>query len=141
MKMLGSLFKDLLNVLLGTSPINAITGNGTITGTIINVSTGDLFLLELMTGTITDGSHEIQVWIGDDPALADGVEVDASDLNGSLPTFVAANDDKVASCEVILRRAYLRVDIVSTGVTTGGTIAMMGKLRELSVPVTQPGLT
>lgn len=125
MIMIGSLYKDLYpEPAKSDEGIFAVTGDGTIVGSILDMHGKDRVLVAGISGTITDGTHTVKIEHGDDSGLSDAADVVASDLNGSLPAFLAADDNKVKTVEVILRKRYLRVSLVSTGVTTGGSIAL-----------------
>lgn len=85
-------------------------------------------LIIIAAGTITDGtSYEFDITHGDANDLSDGVEVPDADLNGSEPTFLAANDDTVAVLEYKGRKRYLRVDLktVVGSPSTGGVFGAM----------------
>lgn len=72
------------------------------------------------TGTIVDGSHAITLEESDNGSTG-WAAVPAAQLQGSLPTVVAADDDKVFEVGVRSTKRYLRVVSTVTGATTGGT--------------------
>jgi len=83
-------------------------------------------LIQIFSGTITDGtSYEFELTHGDDSALSDGAAVPDTDLNGSEPTFLAADDDEIKEFGYHGTKRYLRVDLktVVGSPSTGGIFA------------------
>ncbi|MFI6337836.1 hypothetical protein [Streptomyces sp. NPDC050535] len=69
-------------------------------------------------GTITDGTHAITLQVSDDNATWGAAP--AADLQGSLPSIVAADDDKLYEVGYIGNARYLRAVTTVSGTTTGG---------------------
>lgn len=99
--------------------------NGTATGTSIDrtdpaggTDSTTVALIVVFTGTITDGSHAVAVQDSDDGSSWAAVSADY--LQGTVPTVVAADDDKVFEIGYRGVRRYLRVVVTTTGATTGG---------------------
>jgi outer membrane lipoprotein SlyB len=89
------------------------------------------------TGTITDGTHTIEVQESDDNSTFTAV-ADA-DLQGTEPAIVAADDDKTFEIGYLGRKRYLRVIVTVAGATTGGVYGAgieLGKPRR--APVVRP---
>ncbi len=116
----------------------AITSNTTTNGVIIDTKGFDSLEFVILTGTLTDGTYTPALIEGDDPALADGAAVAAGDLLGTVAgaTIAATDDNKVKKLGYRGNKRFVRLTLVSTGATTGGTIgavAVQGHPR--SAPV------
>ncbi len=70
------------------------------------------------TGAITDGTHAITLEVSDDNAA--WAAAAAADLQGSLPSIAAANDDTVYEVGYTGTARYLRAVTTVSGTTTGG---------------------
>lgn len=95
-------------------------------------------VLVVATGTITDGSHAVKVQESDDGSTG-WADVAAGNLQGSLPTVVAASDDTVFEVGVRPTKRYVRAVSTVTGATTGGLYAaafILGRPR--FKPVSHP---
>jgi hypothetical protein len=97
------------------------TANGVSVDRLVSGGTGDAVLL-VSTGTITDGSHAITVQESADGSTG-WANVAAANIQGSLPTVVAANDDTMFEVGVRPTLRYVRAVATSTGSTTGGVFA------------------
>lgn len=102
-----------------TPSARTATANGVAVDTVANGGMQDAVLV-VACGTITDGSHAITV-----EDSADGTtgwaSVPAANVQGSLPTVVAASDDAVFEVGVRPSRRYVRaVTTVSGSPATGG---------------------
>lgn len=100
--------------------------NGTVNGTAVDLWSNPVgrqqfksALIVVQTGTITDGTHTVEVQDSDDnstfTAAAD------ADLQGTEPAIAEANDNTVYEIGYHGVRRYLRVSVVTTGATLGGT--------------------
>jgi len=115
--------------------------NGTVNGTAIDLwsnTVGDQVfrsaLAVVQTGTITDGTHTVEVQESDDNSSFTAV-ADA-DLQGSEPAIGAANDNVVYEIGYRGTKRYIRVTVVTSGATTGGTfgaVLILGIPRRLPV--------
>lgn len=106
------------------------TANGSSVDRMVNGGMQDAVVL-VTTGTITDGSHALTVEDSADGSTG-WTAVSASQLQGSAPTVVAANDDTAFQFGVRATRRFLRVVAVTTGATTGGVFGvgfLLGKPR------------
>lgn len=101
----------------------AITSDTTTVGEIIDTQGFESTEFLIQSGVITDGSYAVLVEEGDDSGLSDAAAVADDDLLGTelLAAFVAADDNKVAKIGYLGSKRFVRVSLVSTGTTTGGT--------------------
>jgi hypothetical protein len=112
------------------------TVNGTSTDLLMNAVGRQTFrsaLVIVQTGTITDGTHTVEVQESDDNSSFTAV-ADA-DLQGTEPAVVAANDNVVFEIGYRGSKRYLRVVCVASGTTTGGTL---GAVIVLGLPRRYP---
>lgn len=105
------------------------TANGAAVDRAVNGGMQEAVVL-VSTGVVTDGSHAVTIEDSADGST-DWVAVAAANLQGSLPTVVAANDDTVLEFGVRSSRRYLRAVVTTSGATTGG---IMGVTIALSAP-------
>jgi len=116
--------------------IQTLGSSATVTGNILATASfnGGLTLV-LASATVTDGTHTPKFMEGSDATLSDASEVADVDLyrkgvstgQEANAAFVAADDNKVKKLAYIGTKPYVRLDMVSSGVTTGavfGAIAM-----------------
>jgi len=129
------------NVLAFQSVTAANRTNGTVNGTSVNLWShtvgrqkfGGAAVL-VQTGTITDGTHTVEVQHSDDNSSFTAV-ADA-DLQGSEPAIGSANDNVIFEIGYMGTKQYLRVAVVTSGATTGGTfgaVLLLGQPRRLPV--------
>lgn len=122
--------KDLHNNVDERNALNAaaITTNTTTVGNIIDTKGFESVVLAAILGVRTDGTYTLKLEHGDDSGLADAADVAAADRLGSLTAMNASN--QVARIGYIGKKRYVRLSIVSTGVTTGvaaaGALALLG---------------
>lgn len=110
--------------------------NGTANGVTVDASIfGNDFrvaMFVILCGTITDGSHAITV-----QDSADGsswATADSSLVQGSLPTIVSTDDDRVFEFGYIVgTRPYVRLVVTTSGATTGGLFGAVALLSAGSV--------
>lgn len=110
------------------------TANGTAVDRVVSGGTGDAVLL-VSTGTITDGSHAVKVQESADGSTG-WTDLAAGNIQGSMPTVVAANDDTMFEVGLRPTLRYLRAVATSTGSTTGGVYAcafILGRPRVLPI--------
>jgi hypothetical protein len=129
------------NVLAVQSLTAANRTNGTVNGTAVNLWSHTVgrqqfrsAMVLIQTGTVTDGTHTITVQESDDNSsftpVADG------DLQGSEPAIVSTNDNVIFEVGYHGTQQYLRVSVVTTGATTGGTLGaviLLGDARRRPV--------
>ncbi|MFI6296714.1 hypothetical protein ACIBEJ_34350 [Nonomuraea sp. NPDC050790] len=130
--------KDLYNnVLLKQSLLPATRTNGTVNGTAVDRKEDgndyQAVLVLVTAGTITDGTHTIEVQDGDDgtnfTAVADAF------LQGAEPAIVAADDNKDYAIGYTGLKRYVRVSVTTAGATSGGTF---GAVVLLGSPAVAP---
>lgn len=119
--------KDLKNNIKVSNALNiqAISTNATTAGAIIDTKGFDSLTFVFQTGTITDGDYTLLIHEGDNGALSDATAVADADLLGTeaLASFAADTDDnKVSKIGYRGNKRYVRLSVVSTNVTTGGTV-------------------
>ena len=129
------------NILAFQSVTAANRTNGTVNGTAVNLwshSVGRQFfngaMVLVQTGTITDGTHTVEVQESVDNSSFTAV-ADA-DLQGTEPAIAAANDNVIYEIGYRGSKQYLRVSVVTTGATTGGTfgaVLLLGQPRRFPV--------
>jgi hypothetical protein len=136
--------QDLHN---STTTLNALTSstistNTTTVGEIIDRANFEAVEFVIHTGTVTDGTYTPLIEHGADPALSDAAAVPDNQLLGTeLGAQVVAADDDNGSNKIgyVGDLRYVRLSLVSAGVTTGGTamsaIAVLGHPAHRSEPV------
>lgn len=113
----------------------AISSNTTTNGAIIDLQGYDSVEFVIQSGTLTDGTYTPLVQEGDDAALGDAAAVADANLLGTeaAAAFAATDDNSVKRVGYNGNKRYVRLCIVSTGVTTGGTmsaVALRGHASE-----------
>lgn len=98
--------------------------NGTVNGPTVDRKLGRTFFRSVMfvvhTGTITDGSHAVNL-----QESADGTtwtNVAAAQIRGGEPTILLANDDATYELAYTGGARYVRLQLVTSGATTGGFV-------------------
>lgn len=118
--------RDLHHNLNLTTALNtaAIGSNTTTNGAIIDTKGFSSLEFAIKSGTLTDGTYTPALTEGDASDLSDGTAVAAGDLLGTIAgaTFAATDDNKVKKIGYTGGKRYVRLSLVTTGVTTGGTI-------------------
>jgi hypothetical protein len=132
--------KDIHNGIKVASARNvaAISSNTTSAGNIIDTAGHESVEFLIYSGTITDGSYAPLIAVGNEADLSDAVTVstDADKIIGTvaLATFAAADDNAVKKIGV---RAdgyrYVRLSLVSTGVSSGGTLGAVALLGHATI--------
>lgn len=110
----------------------AIGSNTTTNGEVIDTAGFESIEFVIKSETLTDGSYAPTITEGDESDLSDGAT--ATDLIGAASdaTFAATDDNTVKKIGYKGGKRYVRLNIVSTGVTTGGTlsaVAVKGNAR------------
>ena len=128
------------SILVQQSVTQAARVNGTVNGTAIDLWSNSVgrqvfggALAIVQTGTITDGTHTVEVQESDDNSSFTAV-ADA-DLQGSEPAIGAANDNVVYEIGYRGAKRYIRVTVVTSGATTGG---IFGAVLALGIPRRRP---
>lgn len=124
--------RDLHNNIDGGSALTPrnVNANGTINGDSIDLKGYGALEFLILSGTITDGTHAVNVQHSDDGAAWS--EVTAADLLDAEPSFAATDDNTLKQVGYVGGKRFARVQVVSSGVTTGGffsAIAAKGRER------------
>lgn len=118
-KVLSAIRPDILRV------------NGAVNGATVDRKIDRTFFRSVMfmiqSGAITDGSHVVNVQESDNGT--DWTDADASLIRGTEPTIVLANDDVTYELAYTGNARYVRLQLTTTGATTGGfvdAVAILG---------------
>jgi hypothetical protein len=103
----------------------AISSNTTTAGAIIDTQAFEALEFIIQSATITDGTYTPLVEYGDQSNLSDAAAVPDAELisTEAAAAFVATDDNKVKRIGYIGAKRYVRLSLVSTGVTSGGTLS------------------
>lgn len=113
------------------------SANGTGVDRYLNGAAFQDALIIVHTGTITDGTHAIDVQESDDNTTFTSVA--ASQLQGTEPSIVAADDDKMFVVGYKGSKRYVRAAVTASGTTSGGTYGASVLLANPRVaPVVHP---
>lgn len=119
--------RDLHNNIKTQSAFNSalINSNTTTNGLIIDMQGFEAVEFIIQSATITDGSFTPLVRHGEASDLSDAADVPDASLLGTeaAAAFAAADDNTVKKIGYIGGKRYVRLSLVSTGVTSGGTLA------------------
>jgi len=109
--------------------VQAITSSTTTTGAIIDTKDYDLGLYFAMVVTAwVDGTYTLKIEDGDAANLSDAADVDSTSLvYGTLPALGAATAEGAFLTKegVHSIKRYVRVSVVSTGVTAGASVGVL----------------
>jgi hypothetical protein len=87
----------------------------------------------------TDGTYDFTIEEGEDSGLSDATAVPTAKLIGSLAdlqqTAVTAEGDVLKTIGVFSNKRYVRINVVSTSVTTGATLGVVVSQRGENMPV------
>lgn len=125
--------RDLLHSLVSqlAKAAASISSNTTTNGLVIDLQGYEAARIDIASATITDGSYVCSLQEGTASDGSDMADVAAAQQLGSA-SFAATDDNTVKSLSYLGSKRYIRVKIVSTGVTTGGAfsaIAVLGRQR------------
>lgn len=114
----------------------AITTNTNTDGAIIDTAGYESLEFYLLTAAITDGTYTLQIFHGNDSGLSDATQATVAneEVLGSV-AVTSANANSTRRIGYVGKKRYVRLRIVSTGVTTGGT---MGAVAVLGTPLHGP---
>ena len=126
--------RDLTSNIATRVGLNAATiaANTTTQGNIIDTQGFDAAAVAVLAGTITDGVYAVTVNESDDPGMA-GATVAA--LSAPIANFILTDDNVVRRTGVVFTKRYLRLQVISSGITTGG---LLGALTILGRPAAAP---
>lgn len=113
---------DIASDLNVTNALNtaAITSNTTTNGATVDLKGYQAVMFVIKSGTLTDGAYAINVQESDDGSTY--TDAAAADLVGTEPSFAATEDNTAKKIGYIGEKRYARIQVVSTSVTSGGTI-------------------
>ena len=105
----------------------SITTNTTTVGNIIDTRGYEALEYYIISGSISDGAYAILIEEGNESDLSDATTVADNELLGTLANagFTDADDATVKRIGYIGAKRYVRISIVSTGVTSGGTFSAL----------------
>lgn len=110
--------KDLYNNLAPVVSLSPAARTASADGTGVDLQGYEGALVLVTTGTITDGTHTVELQESDDNSTFSAV-ADA-DLQGDEPAIGAANDNTSYKLGYLGSKRYLRVAVTVAGATTGG---------------------
>jgi hypothetical protein len=121
--------------------VAAITSNTTTNGNIIPVADFESGVnFTIFSGDYTDGTYDVLVEHGNDSGLSDAAAVADTELLGEDPASSTAPEaqaqisaaNKIKKIGYVGAKAFVRISIVSTSVTTGATLgAIVEKKPEI----------
>lgn len=112
---------DNVKPLVGRNYVN-ITSNTTTAGTIVDRNGYRSAECFLFSGAVTDGTYTPLIQDGNDSGLSDGTAVDDTFLLGTEANAALTAANTIKRVGYNGHKRYLRCQIVSTGVTTGGNV-------------------
>jgi len=113
------------------------SANGTGVDRYLNGAGFQDALIIVHTGTITDGTHAVDVQESDDNTTFTSVA--ASELQGTEPSIGASDDNKMYVVGYKGTKRYVRVAVTASGTTSGGTYGASVLLANPRVaPVVHP---
>jgi hypothetical protein len=107
--------------------IAAISTNTNTDGAIIDTAHYESLEFYILSGTVTDGTYVAQLFHGNDSGLSDAAQVSSEEQLGTA-TFILTDDDATKRIGYVGKKRYVRLRLVSTGVTTGGTFGAVAVL-------------
>jgi hypothetical protein len=110
--------------------------NGSVDGPTVDRRQGRTFyrsvMFAVMTGAITDGTHTVNVQ--ESANGTDWTNVAAGDLRGAEPVILLANDNATYEFAYTGGAHYVRLQLITTGATTGGFVDGVCLLGIQAVP-------
>ncbi len=113
--------QDLYNEISIAQSLGPAARTASANGTGVDLQGFDAAVVVVETGTITDGTHTIEVQESADNSTFTAV-ADA-DLQGAEPAIGAANDNVVYEIGYLGTKRYIRATVTVAGATTGGVYA------------------
>lgn len=113
--------------------VQIITTDTTTQGVIIDTKGAEALEFLIYSGTITDGTYTPKLEDGDDAALSDAADIDSSLLTNTIAnaTFTDSDDNAVKKIGVVNHKRYVRLSLVSTGTSSGGTLGAVARKADL----------
>lgn len=105
--------------------IGAIATNTTTSGAWIDTFGSYGVTYSILSGTITDGTYTPVLYEADEDNQSDAAPVDTNFVIGTYAsaTFVAADDNAAKKLGYVGKKRYVQLRIVSTSVSSGGTLS------------------
>jgi hypothetical protein len=129
------MLRDLHNNITVSNALDTqvISTNTTTVGDIIDTKGNSAVEFVIQSGTLTNGAFAVLIEEGDAANLSDAAAVADADLLGteSDAGFAATDDNTVTKIGYIGDQRYVRLSIVSTSVTSGGTLGAVAVLKPL----------
>lgn len=129
---------NLKQTLILAGPIGTDT---TTAGAILDTADFELGLMFLAGATIyVDGTYVLLIEESDDSGMAGADVITGDKLIGPLPSVSAVTSDGEVfqTVGVISNKRYVRASVVSTGTTTGATMAIIATEKGETMPVVTP---
>lgn len=127
------MLRDLHNNLTFSNALDtaAITSDTTTAGDIIDTKGNNSVEFVIQSGTLTDGAYAVLIEEGEAADLSDAAAVADADLLGTEANagFALTDDNTVKSIGYIGSMRYVRLSIVSTSTTSGGTLGAIAVLK------------
>lgn len=133
--------KDIRSDILQDLALSAVIGTDTTTnGFIIDTASFELGLMFApLVSVFTDGVYDFTLEEGLDPGLSDAVLIPSDKLIGTLAdlqlTAVTAQGDPMPTIGVFSNKRYVRINVVSTGTTTGASVQVVVSQKGENSPV------
>lgn len=102
--------------------VAVIGSNTTTVGNIIDMQGFDSIMWEMFIGALTDGSYLPLIEDGEDAGLSDAAPVVDDQLLGTEVDATIAAANAISKIGYVGSKRYVRLSMVSTGVTTGATV-------------------
>jgi hypothetical protein len=116
----------------------AISSSTTTAGNIIDTQGFNSLTFILNVGTRTDGTYTLSIEHGDNAALSDTATPAADDLVGTAAGTAISAAQTLKKLGYVGIKRYVRVNVVSTSVTTGATVSVVAVLGRPSIgPIAQ----
>ena len=115
---------------------SAISSNTTSAGDIIDLAGYGSCEFVMLSATLTDGAYAPLIEVGNDSGLSDAATLTGASLLGTtaLGSFALTDDNAVKKIGFRVNSfRYARLSIVSTAVTTGGTIGAIAILGDPAI--------
>ncbi len=125
-------FTDYLHDFDPRPSLDLATIDSDTDGASVDLKDAEGNLILVATGTMTDGTHEIQIEESDDDATWSAV-ADA-DLIGSEPSIGSGDDDMLYKLAYTGGKRYIRVTSNVSGAGTGGVYGAMVLVRPYTLP-------
>lgn len=111
--------------------------NGTVTGDSVDRGSDNVSVLFVVsTHTLTDGVHTITIHDSDDGT---SFAAATSGVQGATIATTATNDDAVFEIGYNGPKRYCRLNVVTSGATTGGVLSAVAVKEGGRKPVTRSG--